>query len=79
LEKSVSNVQVSTNVARSFFFTFDFFYKGHNYDFSWFIFKEKEDFFKKLFILFIKFRFNSFFLIAIVKLYKNLYFYKKHF
>jgi hypothetical protein len=40
--------------ARSFYFRFNFFLNSNYYDYSWQLYKNDEEFFKKFFIIFIK-------------------------
>jgi hypothetical protein len=76
-EKSANNFQFSLMPARSFFLSFNFLFENNNYDFSWFSFCQKKDFFIKLVIYFFKIKFNTSFFLSPVKLYKNFYFFKR--
>jgi hypothetical protein len=78
-EKSSNNFQFSSIPARSFFLNFNFFFGNNNYDFSWFSFCQKNDFFTKLLTFFFKIKFNTSLFLPAVKLYKKFYFFKRNF
>jgi hypothetical protein len=78
-EKFSNNFQFSSIPNRSFFLNFNFFFGNNSYDFSWFSFSQKKDFFEKLVIFFLKIKFNTSHFLSAVKLYKNFYFFKRNF
>jgi hypothetical protein len=70
--KKLTNSHIKNFPFRNYFLPTYFYFNNFQYDFSWQPYKNNEEFFKKFFIIFIRFKLNKISLFYLIKLNTNL-------